>query len=141
MSLLRRQFMRRGGEGLSLAALACAGLLPPLLRAEAPNDSWPTAAFHAEQLDRARELLFGPASAKATDAILLDAPDIAENGRVVPVTATVGLTQPRSLALFSDENPFPLLALAHFTPAVAATVSVRVKLGASTNLIALAEAG
>jgi len=138
--MLRRQFVRRGGEGLSLAALASAGLLPLLLRAEAPSDGWPTEAFHAEQLDRARQLLFGSASAGPTDAILIEAPDIAENGRMVPVTTTVDLPQPRSLALLSDENPFPLLALAHFTPAVAATVSVRVKLGASANLIALVEA-
>jgi len=138
--MLRRQFIRHGGEGLSLAALATAGLLPSLLRAKAPSDSWPTEAFHAEQLDRARELLFDATSAETTDAILIEAPDIAENGRVVPVTARVDLPQPKSLALLSDENPFPLLALAHFTPAVAAAVSVRVKLGASANLIALVEA-
>ena len=119
--MLRRQFIRRGGEALSLAALASAGLLPSLLRAEAPSDGWPTEAFHAEQLDRARELLFGSASAEATDAILIEAPDIAENGRMVPVTATVDLPQPRSLALLSDEIPFPVFAHSHFTPSVTAT--------------------
>ena len=74
------------------------------------------------------------------DKVKLTAPDIAENGRVVPVEVAIDLPAPKALVLLSDGNPFPLLARAHFTPDVEPRVSIRVKMGQSANLIALVEA-
>jgi sulfur-oxidizing protein SoxY len=90
-------------------------------------------------LSDARARLFGDRSAEDTDQVVIEAPDIAENGRVVPVEVKVELPNPSSVSLFSDGNPFPLLARAHFTEAVLPRVAIRVKMGQSANLIALAE--
>ena len=84
--------------------------------------------------------LFAEVAVEDTDLVAITAPDIAENGRVVPVEVRIDLPNPQRLALLSDGNPFPLLAQAHFTPEVEPVVSVRVKMGESANLIALAEA-
>jgi sulfur-oxidizing protein SoxY len=131
----RRQLLRGSAAAAPLAALYLSGLLPrPLLAA------WPDQAFHAEELAAAHTDLFGDRTVEDSDAIAITAPDIAENGRVVPVEVSIDLPAPERLALFSDANPFPLLAQAHFTAAVEPRLSVRVKLGQSANLIALVEA-
>jgi sulfur-oxidizing protein SoxY len=136
----RRRLLVAGLATPPLAALAPAGLLPGrALAATAAADAWPATAFNAETLDAAIAALFGDRSAEETDRISLTAPDIAENGRVVPVDVAVDLPGVRTLAVLSDGNPYPLLARAQVTPAVAPRVSIRVKLGQSANVIALAE--
>ena len=102
--------------------------------------AWPSEAFQSETLGQAQSMLFDDLPAEPSELLSIEAPDIAENGRVVPIELRVELPNPRSVTLFSRENPFPLLARAHFSAAVAPKVSFRVKLGQSTELIAIAEA-
>jgi sulfur-oxidizing protein SoxY len=101
---------------------------------------WPSDAFNAEDLGDAKRLLFGERSVEETDRIAIDAPDIAENGRNVPVEVTTALPGATSITLLSDTNPFPLLARAHLTPKIVPRIATRVKLGGTGNLIALVEA-
>jgi len=131
----RRALLKTTVQATALTALGAAGLLPRLGLAE-----WPTDAFHAEELDAVLTDLFGDQVATDSDKVKLTAPDIAENGRVVPVEVAIDLPAPKALVLLSDGNPFPLLARAHFTPDVEPRVSIRVKMGQSANLIALVEA-
>jgi sulfur-oxidizing protein SoxY len=132
--IMRRRRLIRDAIGAA-AALGLAGLLPRSLLA-----AWPDKAFHAQDLSEAEADLFGDRVPEDTDAITITAPDIAENGRVVPVEVSIGLPSPQTMTLFSDGNPFPLLARARFTPDVEPSVSIRVKMGESANLIALVEA-
>ncbi len=73
------------------------------------------------------------------------APDIAENGNVVPVTFRVncsmtGRDYPETVHIVGLENPFPEIAKYHFTPACgAAEVSCRVRMRATSNLVFIAE--
>jgi sulfur-oxidizing protein SoxY len=135
----RRAVLKGGLSTVPLAMLAAAGLLPRLSAASA-SSNWPSDAFNAEDLEQAERSLFSDVAVEDSDLIVITAPDIAENGRVVPVEIAVGLPNPQRVALLSDGNPFPLLAQAHFTLDVEPVVSVRVKMGESANLIALAEA-
>jgi sulfur-oxidizing protein SoxY len=138
----RRTLLQSALVAPPAAALGLAGLLPARTMAKAgpPVDTWPDRAFHAEALDEAVAELFEGRDAEETDRITLTAPDIAENGRVVPVEVAADLPDLQTVTLLSDGNPFPLLARARFTPAVAPRVSIRVKMGQSANLIALVEA-
>lgn len=131
----RRQLLRTTLKVAPLAALGATGLLPRALWA-----TWPENAFNSENLATTEELLFGDRTAQDSDAITITTPDIAENGRVVPVDVVIDLPQVQTLTLLSDGNPFPLLARARFTPEVEPRLSVRVKMGESANLIALVEA-
>jgi sulfur-oxidizing protein SoxY len=135
MIMQRRDLLQTGLTTAPVAALWLAGLLPGRALA-----SWPVNAFHAEALDAVVADLFGDTVPEDTDRISLTAPDIAENGRVVPVEMAADLPGVETMTLLSDGNPFPLLARAHLTPAVAPRVSIRVKMGQSANLIALVEA-
>lgn len=135
----RRRLLQTGLTAAPLAALGLTGILPARALATTAAGGWPDAAFHAETLDAAVATLFGERSATDSDRITLTAPDIAENGRVVPVEIATDLPDVRTMTVLSDGNPFPLLARAHVTPALRPSVSIRVKLGQSANLIALVE--
>ena len=132
----RRTLIQAAAIAAPFSAILSAALLPGRLLA-----AWPTDAFGAESLADAERLLFGGRPVEDSDQIIIEAPDIAENGRVVPVDVTIGLPEPASLTLLSDANPFPVLARAYFTPAVAPRLSVRVKMGGSGNVIAVVDAG
>jgi sulfur-oxidizing protein SoxY len=135
-TMQRRQALKSVLSATTLAALWAAGILPKVSRA-----AWPGDAFEATDLQAAEALLFGDVAVEETDQISITTPDIAENGRVVPVEVVIALPEPSTLTLLSDGNPSPLLARAYFTPEVEPRLAIRVKLGESSNLIALVEAG
>jgi sulfur-oxidizing protein SoxY len=130
----RRILLQAALGAAQLGVLLAAGLAPRRLIA-----AWPADAFHAEALGEAERLLFGDRPIEDSDGIRIEAPDIAENGRNVPITVETDLTPPFTLVLLADKNPTPLLARARFEASAAPSLSVRVKLGASGNLIAVAE--
>jgi len=132
----RRTLLKAAVTTAQLSLLIGAGaILPRRLLAE-----WPADAFHGEKLRDVEKLLFGERRIEESDLVKIDAPDIAENGRNVPVEVRVELPAIESFTLLSDSNPFPLLARGRFTPDVAGRLALRVKLGNSGNLIAVAEA-
>ncbi|EGV20168.1 hypothetical protein ThimaDRAFT_0844 [Thiocapsa marina 5811] len=131
----RRNFIKSGLATAPWIAMAATGL-----QLRTAMAAWPSAVFHLEDLSEAERLLFADTPVEDSDRIAVTAPDIAENGRVVPVQVVIDLPDPKTLTLLSDGNPFPLLARARFTPDVDPTLSIRVKLGQSANLIALVEA-
>jgi sulfur-oxidizing protein SoxY len=131
----RRILLRAAASAAQLALLVGAGLVPTRILG-----AWPGQAFEAEELADAQRLLFGDGAIDDSDQITIEAPDIAENGRIVPVEVRTDLPGARSVTLLSDTNPAPLLAKANFTPAVEPRVSLRVKLGGTGRLIAIVEA-
>jgi sulfur-oxidizing protein SoxY len=135
----RRRVLETGLIAAPLASLGLGGLLTARTAAAAPP-AWPSEAFHAEALDDVMAQLFDGRSMTDSDRITIGTPDIAENGSIVPVDVVADLPGIERITLLSDGNPFPLLARARLTPAVAPKVSIRVKMGQSANLIAVAEA-
>lgn len=110
------------------------------LFAERALAQWPADVFHADALEAVFASLFPDLAIHDTDRIQIDAPDIAENGAVVPVEVSIRLPAATTLTLLSDGNPFPLLARARLTAAIDPWVATRVKLGQSARLIAVVEA-
>jgi sulfur-oxidizing protein SoxY len=124
------------GLGAITAPLTLTGaLIPRTARA-----SWPSAAFDAAALSGAEQLLFDGRPIEDSAQLSISAPDIAENGRVVPVGVRIELPNATQFALLAANNPTPLLARVRLTPAVAPEVALRVKLDETTDLIAIAEA-
>jgi sulfur-oxidizing protein SoxY len=136
----RRELLETGAMAAAMATVGLGGLLPTRARADNTAHAWPARAFHADAVDAAIAELFGDRDTEESERITLTAPDIAENGRVVPVEVAADLPGVETMTVLSDGNPFPLLARAHVTSAVAPRVSIRVKLGQSATLIALVEA-
>lgn len=129
MEPLRRLVLRS-------TALLAAGMLLPL-RALA---AWDSAAFGAKSLGDALKALGGAAAADSKD-IVIDAPQIAENGGVVPIEVTSNIPGTRSIAVVIEKNPFPLVSKFEFKDGAVPYVKVNVKIGESSNVRVVAEAG
>ncbi|MGH8673083.1 MAG: thiosulfate oxidation carrier protein SoxY, partial [Burkholderiales bacterium] len=83
----------------------------------------------------------GAAGAADSKDIVNDAPQIAETGAVVPVEITSNLPNTRSIVVLIEKNPFPLAAKFDFLDGAVPFVKVNVKIGESSNVRVLAEAG
>ena len=119
----------------ALGALAGSLLLP--LRAFA---AWNKEAFQSKTAADALKGLGVGASTESKD-IVIDAPQIAENGAVVPIEVSSHLAGTRSISLVVEKNPFPLAAKFDFAEGALPYVKVNVKLGESSFVRVVAEAG
>jgi sulfur-oxidizing protein SoxY len=129
----RREVLKRSAAVASL--LAGAGLLPLAVRAEAAP--YASAAFEAKALPDALKALGAAAPAESKD-IVLTAPDIAENGAVVPIAASTTLPGVQRLLLLVEKNPSVLSAMFELSDAVEPAVGTRVKMGQSSHVYAVA---
>ena len=134
----KRRILLKGSLAASAVGAAIgAGLLSPRLVLAA----WPEAAFNAQNLDDALKGLLGSAAHEPSDKIDLKAPDIAENGAVVPVTVETTLEGATSISLVATGNMMPLLASFELGKGTLPFISTRIKMGKTANLIALVKAG
>jgi sulfur-oxidizing protein SoxY len=130
MNDLRRLVLR------SAAALA-AGLLTPLAALAA---TWNKQAFGAKTPAEALKGIGAGTPAPSTE-IVIEAPDIAENGAVVPIEISSRLAGTRSIAVIVEKNPFPLVAKFDFLEGALPFVKVNVKMGETSDVRVVAEAG
>ncbi len=125
----RRQSLKHSAAVAGL--LATAGLLPQ--HALAFNKG----AFDAKSLNDALKALGSGAPAEDA-AVTLTAPDIAENGAVVPLAVSSTLPNIKQLVLMVEKNPNALVAVFNVTPDVDAAFSTRTKMGQSSDVYAVA---
>ena len=118
-----------------IGALA-AGLDMPL-RAFA---AWNKEAFGAKTAADALKGL-GIASTAESKDVLIEAPQIAENGAVVPIEITSNVPNTKSISVVIEKNPFPLAARFDFGDGAVPYVKVNVKMGESSFVRVVAEAG
>ena len=129
----RREVMARGVGVAGL--LAGAGMLP-----RAAQAAWAQAAFDAKTMVDAAKALGGGAPVESKD-VALTAPDIAENGAVVPLGCACALPGVKRLLLLVEKNPNVLSAVFDVGDAVEANFATRVKMGQSSNVYAVAMMG
>jgi sulfur-oxidizing protein SoxY len=124
-----------------LALLGIAGVRFGLTSAvAAANDKYPEDAFKQKSSDDAIKLLYGK-TAEPSDKIKLDAPEIAENGAVVPVSVSSTLADVTSISILVAENPNALVASYRLPAGTMPNVANRLKMAKSSNVIAVVEAG
>ena len=135
---MKRRIFLKGTLASSVVALAAgAGLLNPRQVLAA----WPKSAFEAKSLAEAMKGIAGTDTAAGSTDIVIKAPDIAENGAVVPVkvdaTKVSGVS---SIAILAEKNPTPLIANFKLGQSTHAFVSTRIKMGKTSNVIAVVTA-
>lgn len=136
MNRNRRQTLQAaGGVGL-YGALVAMGLGQPML-ASAQEGRGP--GFGAKTIPEALEQL-GASGAAQSDGVVINAPDIAENGAVVPVAIESKIPNTEYVALLVEKNNRMLAGSFTLTPAVEQTVSMRIKMGQSSDVVALVKA-
>jgi sulfur-oxidizing protein SoxY len=102
--------------------------------------AWNKAAFESKALADALKNL-GATNATDSQDIVITAPDIAENGAVVPVAVTSKIPNTQTIAILAEKNPFPLAASFDVSGGGDGYVSVRLKMGQTSNVHAIVKAG
>ncbi len=135
-----RRTILKGVAAGSLLTLGGVGSWPRAAQAaDAPG--WPAEAFKQKSEADVLKALYGANAAEASDKVRLDAPEIAENGAVVPVSVSSTLPDVTSISILVLENPTMLAASYQFGPDVAPAVGNRLKMAKTTNVVAVVQSG
>lgn len=116
-----------------VAGLLCAtGLFP-----QYANAAFNKTAFDAKSVADALKAL-GAGAPVESPSVSLQAPDIAENGAVVPIGATVALPGVKQIVFLVEKNPTVLIAVFNLTDSVDAAILTRTKMAQSSDVYAVA---
>src|ERR1700674_2781644 len=128
-------------KGAGAVALVGLGNLPFSLAPAfaAANDKYPEDAFKAKSDTDAVKSLYGK-TAEPSDKVKLDAPEIAENGAVVPISVSSSLADVTSISILVADNPNALAASYKIPAGTLPSVANRLKMAKTTNVIAIVEA-
>ena len=125
----RRETLHRSAVVTGL--LAATSLFPQL--ALAYNKS----AFDAKTMRDALKALGDGALVESKD-VVIEGPDIAENGAVVPVGASTTLTGVRQIMMLVEKNPSPLAAVFNVNDSIEPNFKTRVKMGQTSDVYVVA---
>jgi len=95
------------------------------------------AGFDAKTVQDATKA-FGASSLAESKDVTITAPDIAENGAVVPMGASTALAGVKQLLILVEKNPSTLVAAFNVSDTVDANFSTRAKMGQSSDVYAVA---
>ena len=132
----RRDVLKAGGGASALALAVAAGLIKP---EDAFAQQWNKAAFDANSVADTLKALGGAGSTETKD-ILFDAPDIAENGSVVPISVESRLPGTQSIAILIEKNPNTLSADFEIPAGTDPFIGTRVKMAETSKVYAVVKA-
>ena len=94
-------------------------------------------AFEVKTLGDVLKALGAGAPTESKD-VTIGGPDIAENGAVVPLTASTALPGVKQILILVEKNPSALIAVFNVTDSVEANFATRAKMGQSSDVYAVA---
>ena len=101
--------------------------------------AWNESAFGAKTPQEALKGI-GAANPTPSSDIVIEAPQIAENGAVVPIEIAANIPGTTSIAVVLDKNPFPLAARFDFKDGALPYVKVNVKMAETSDVRVVATA-
>jgi sulfur-oxidizing protein SoxY len=102
--------------------------------------AWNENAFGAKSAQEALKGIGAPNPTPSSD-IVIEAPQIAENGAVVPIEIASNIPGTSSIAVVLEKNPFPLAAKFDFKDGALPYVKVNVKMAETSDVRVVATAG
>jgi len=132
MNCSRRKVLKGTGGMAVLGLAVAAGLFKP----GSAWAEWNKAAFDTKSLNDAVKALGGAGATESKD-ITITSPDIAENGAVVPFTIASKVPNTAAVAILVEKNPNILAANFEIPQGTEPWVNTRVKMGQTSNVIAL----
>jgi len=136
MNLLRRKLVKTAVFVGTTASLVGTGVLLP----QRVLGAYATAAFEAKDVDGAISGSLGSGSVTASDSIKLKAPDIAENGAVVPVTVSSSMANVTAISIIATSNASPLTSTYTLSAECEPFVSTRIKMAKTADVMAVIKA-
>lgn len=134
MNASKRSSLRMAGATGLYAALVSIGVVRPGI-AQASMEE----AFKTKGVKKTLEAL-GITDVSESDQVILVAPDIAENGAVVPVKMSSKLPKTEMIALLVEKNPNALAGSFDVLGGTNPAVSMRIKMGTSSDVVAVVKA-
>jgi sulfur-oxidizing protein SoxY len=135
---MKRRTLLKGTVAAGAVGVAVGtGLLAP----RAVLAAWPKDAFEATSVDNALNSLMGNAQLEGSDKIKIKAPDIAENGAVVPVSVSSDIDGVESISIVAEKNLNPLTSSFVLGASTEPFVATRIKMGKTSSVIAVVKAG
>lgn len=134
MNATRRVLLKSAVSAALVATAVAAGLLKP----GRVLADWNSAAFGAKKPADALAAI-GAGDAARSPNIVVKAPDIAENGAVVPVEVVTTLPEVESIAILGEKNVYPLVALYTLSD-FGGSLSTRIKMGETASVRAIVRA-
>lgn len=132
-----RRDILKAGSGAGVLGLAfAAGLLRP---EDAFAQAWNKAAFETKNFAETLKALGGTGSTASAE-VRITAPDIAENGAVVPVSVESDLANTQAIAIMIEKNPNMLSANFEIPAGTDPFVTTRVKMAETSNVYAVVKA-
>lgn len=133
MDALRRTLLRGGAASAGIGLLIASGLLAPrrVIAAE-----WNRQAFGATTFPEAIKAAGLTGSQDSRD-ILINGPEIAENGAQVTVEISSSLPGSQTLSVFVEKNPFPLAATLVFANGAVPHARLQLKMAESSRVRAV----
>ncbi|MBU0501062.1 MAG: thiosulfate oxidation carrier protein SoxY [Gammaproteobacteria bacterium] len=132
----RRIFLKGSLATGALGVALGAGLLVP----QSVLAAWNKDAFSAKKVEDAIGALLGNPATETSDAVQIKAPDIAENGAVVPITVSTSMAA-ESISILAANNAMPLTSTFHLGEGAEGFISTRIKMGKTGDVIAVVKAG
>lgn len=136
MNALRRNVLKSAAGAGAVAVAVAAGLLKPTMAMA----SAPRSAYEAKNVGDVLKNMGATAPVDSKD-ITIKAPDIAENGAVVPVEVTSGIAGTTAIAIIAEKNAQPLAADFDLTGGALGFISTRIKMGQTSLIRAVVTAG
>lgn len=133
----RRQVLKGAGAAGAVGVALAAGLLKPgLVYAMERNKT----AFDSQELGTVLKAS-GADGASESSQITVKAPDIAENGAVVPVEITSNIPDTEGIEIIGEKNGFPMIADFGLMNGAMGYVSIRIKMAETSKVLAVVRAG
>lgn len=136
MNQSRRNALKAGGSVGLFSTLVALGLVKP---GDAWAQAWNKGAFETKSFADAIKAL-GASAPTMSSEVIITAPDIAENGAVVPVAAVSKLPNTQMIAYLIEKNPSAVTAVFEIPAGTLPEVQTRVKMGQTSNVMILVKA-
>ena len=129
----RRKFIK---NGMLFAGSLVA--MPSFVLTNKAYGAWPKNSFDIKDLSESVSSVYGHNNLEESSKVKLKAPEIAENGAIVPINVSTTLDNVESIMIFVENNPQPLSSGYRLT-----TLSEpsRLKMGKTSNVMAAVKSG
>lgn len=102
---------------------------------------WPERNFAAGDFSTRFREVFADSPVVDSQDILINLPDIAENGAVVPITISSELSGINRIFIWAEKNPTPLVAEFELDESMLVFLTARIKMAESCPVIVIAQQG
>ena len=115
--------------------------VPSLIISGKAYAAWPEKSFDIKDLTESVSSVYGHSNLEESSKVRLKAPEIAENGAIVPINVSTTLDNVDSIMIFVENNPQPLSSGYKLTSLSEPSIGTRLKMGKTSNVMAAVKSG